>query len=85
VDLTLGKSFGLPNSRILGEGAKLNLRANFYNIFNKVNLLPLVDSNNYSNTATQISTDGVTSNPQFGVAQKAYSGRVVELQARFSF
>jgi hypothetical protein len=85
VDMTLGKAFALPSSRILGEGAKLDLRANFYNIFNKLNLLPLVDANNYSNTATQISTDGVTSNPQFGVAQKAYSGRVIELQARFSF
>ena len=33
--MTLGKSFGLPSMRVLGENAKFNVRANFYNIFNK--------------------------------------------------
>jgi len=34
---------------------------------------------------TSISNDGITSNPQFGQAQSAFAGRIIELQARFSF
>jgi hypothetical protein len=85
VDMTLGKAFGLPHWGFLGEQARLNIRADFYNIFNKLNLLPFVPSNNYSNPSTVISYDGVTSNPNFGQAQGAYGGRVIEFQARFSF
>jgi hypothetical protein len=85
VDMTLGKAFGLPKWGFWGEGARLNIRADFYNIFNKLNLLPFVPSNNYANPSTIISYDGVTSNPQFGQAQGAYGGRVIELQARISF
>ncbi len=76
VDFTLGKAFGLPKVSILGENAKLDIRANFYNVFNKLNL------NNVNNT---ISFDGTTSNRQFGQTQGALAGRIVELQARFSF
>jgi hypothetical protein len=83
VDMTFGKAFRLPANRFWGESAHINIRA--YNIFNKLNLLPFVPSNNYANPSTIISYDGVTSNPQFGQAQGAYSGRMVELQARFSF
>ncbi|HTT61736.1 MAG TPA: TonB-dependent receptor [Bryobacteraceae bacterium] len=75
-DFQLAKAFGLPKMKILGEGARLNLQANFYNLFNKLNL---------NNLNTTISNDGVTSNPQFGQAQGAFAGRIVELQARFSF
>ena len=75
-DMVLAKAFGLPRLKILGEGAKLNLQASAYNLFNKVNL---------TNVNTTISNDGVTSNPQFGQAQGALSGRIIELQARFSF
>lgn len=76
LDATLGKAFGLPNSRVFGEHARLNLEMNAYNVFNKTNLTGL---------NTTISTDGKTSNPLFGEAQSAFSGRIVELQARFSF
>lgn len=75
-DVTFGKTFALPKMGPLGEGAALNLQANCYNLFNKLNLT------NLNNT---ISNDGVTSNPQFGMAQGAFAGRIVELQARFSF
>jgi hypothetical protein len=85
VDMTLAKAFGLPKLGFLGEQARLNIRADFYNLFNKLNLLPFVPSNNYANPSTIISCDGVTGNPQFGQAQGAYGGRVIELQARFSF
>ena len=81
----MGKAFALPKMPVFGEQARLNIRADFYNIFNKLNLLPFVPSNNYANPSTIISYDGVSSNPQFGQAQAAYSGRVIELQARFSF
>ena len=70
MDATLSKSFGLPNNKILGENAKLELRGNFYNLFNNLNL-------------TNIDTT-VTDN-YFGMAQGALAGRTIELQARFSF
>jgi hypothetical protein len=75
-DATLAKSFGLPAMRWLGEGARLNLQAHVYNAFNKLNLTGI---------NTTISNDGRTSNPLFGQAQSAFAGRIVELQARFSF
>ncbi len=78
IDMTLGKTFGLPKMRVLGEGANINIRANFFNIFNKLNLSPTSISN-------RISFDGTTSNPNFGQAQGALGARVIELQARFSF
>ena len=78
-DMTLAKVFALSKMRLLGEGAKLNLQASAYNLFNQTNLT--VPSGGF----TQISNDGVTSNPQFGESPGAYGGRVIELQARFSF
>ena len=38
VDLSLGKRTGLPS--FLGEGAFLEVKANFFNAFNKLNLAP---------------------------------------------
>jgi hypothetical protein len=75
-DFQIAKAFGLPNTKILGENARLNLQANIYNLFNKLNLW---------NVNQTISNDGLTSNPQFGTAQGALAGRIIELQARFSF
>jgi hypothetical protein len=70
VDATLSKSFGLPKLPILGENAKLEIRANFFNLFNKLNL-------------TNLQTDIM--NAHFGEAQNALGARVIEMQARFSF
>jgi outer membrane receptor protein involved in Fe transport len=75
-DATLAKAFGLPSNKVLGENARLNLQAMIYNAFNRTNL---------TNINTIISTDGRTSNPMFGQAQRAFSGRIVELQAKFVF
>lgn len=80
-DMSLQKTFALPHTRLLGENAAFNIRADFYNIFNKLNLNPFAP---YS-TSTVISFDGVTSNPQFDQAQSALAGRIISLQARFSF
>ncbi|MGI8742034.1 MAG: TonB-dependent receptor domain-containing protein [Bryobacteraceae bacterium] len=78
-DLTVAKAFGLPKMKLLGEGARLNLQANIYNLFNKLNLTNIKDA------GAIISNDGLLSNPQFGQAQSALNGRIIELQARFSF
>lgn len=78
IDMTAQKSFGLPKLPILGENARITARADFFNIFNKLNLNPGSISN-------AISFDGVTSNPLFGQAQGALAGRVIEFQARLQF
>ena len=78
IDMTLGKAFGLPTMPVFGENAQIVFRADFFNIFNKLNLNP-------SSISNLISFDGVTSNPNFGQAQGALGARVIELQARFSF
>src|SRR6267143_6419888 len=33
LDLSFGKNFLIPNSRVLGENAKLEFRSNFFNAF----------------------------------------------------
>lgn len=72
VDATLSKSFGLPTMKVLGEGAKVEFRANFYNLFNKLNL-----------NGQTIQTDVLSAN--FGEVGGALGSRTIELQARFSF
>ncbi len=66
---------------VLGENARITIRGDLFNIFNKLNLTPL----SANGIDTQVSLDGVTSNPLFGQAQSALSGRIVTLQARFEF
>jgi len=70
LDATLSKEFGLPPMKILGEGAKLEIRANFYNLFNKLNLY---------NPQQDIMSG------HLGQAQSALGARVIEMQARFNF
>jgi hypothetical protein len=38
LDASLTKAFGLPNMRVLGDAAKLEIRADFFNFFNNTNL-----------------------------------------------
>jgi hypothetical protein len=80
-DATIQKSFGLPKMPIFGEGARLTLRGDLFNIFNKLNLTPL----SANSIDQQVSLNGTASNPFFGEAQSALGGRVVSLQARFEF
>jgi hypothetical protein len=87
IDATLGKAFGLPHMRVLGENAKIDIRANFYNLFNQLNLAPLPSQSIGTiqvNPALHTQTVGGP-NGQFGVATNALAGRVIEAQARFSF
>ncbi|HET7106235.1 MAG TPA: TonB-dependent receptor [Candidatus Acidoferrum sp.] len=73
IDASFAKSTPVPFFR--GESANLDLRVNFFNLFNKLNLQPFGKN------------DGSTSlnDPHFGVAQRVLAGRVMELQARLTF
>jgi hypothetical protein len=77
IDLTLAKSFGLPNNKILGENGKFEFRLDVYNVFNNLNFNPTSIANNIGNPGS--------SNPQFGQMTSALGGRVATLSARFSF
>jgi len=77
IDMTLGKHTLLPSSMHLGEAAALDLRANFFNIFNMLNLPPF-------QTGGQSNTDFTNSN-DFGHALSGLAGRVIEFQIRLSF
>jgi hypothetical protein len=92
VDFTLSKTFGLPRARIIGEAAKLDLRLNFYNLLNQVNLAPI--GNQFLGNIQLNSVTGVQTNPTkanglgattFDQACCGLAGRVIEAQIRFSF
>jgi len=75
-DLSISKVIKFPGNWHMGEAAALDLRANFFNLFNNLNLTPIgfFDSTAFADS------------PLFGRAtQPALAGRVVEFQARFSF
>lgn len=72
VDATLSKAFGLPKMPVLGENAQFEFRANFYNLFNNLNLDPTSIHNNVTDTL-------------FGETTGALGGRTIEMQLRFSF
>ena len=73
VDMSVVKKTGLPG--FLGEDANLELRANFFNVFNQLNLQPI-----------RFFDDGsIVTNSNFGRSTRGLAGRVVEFQARFRF
>jgi hypothetical protein len=73
--MSFAKQFGLSGIKFLGEGANLELRGNFFNIFNKLNLQPF----SFGTDNTRIES------PLFGRSPGGLAGRVIEFQARFSF
>ena len=75
VDLSAHKEFGFPKLPGLGEGTKLELRANFFNAFNMLNL----KSFDFFDSGVDVRS------ANFGRAQSGLAGRVIEFQARFSF
>jgi hypothetical protein len=91
IDLTIAKEFGLPTMKVVGEGAKIQLRMTAYNAFNKLNLAPF----DFGSLSTVVSYFNCTpptcpttvpvANPLFGTASQGLAGRSLELQARFSF
>jgi hypothetical protein len=72
VDLNMAKSFGLPKLPVLGENAKIEIKANALNVFNITNLNP-------SSINTNIA------NPGLGKVTGALGSRTVDFQARFNF
>jgi hypothetical protein len=72
VGITIAKSFGLPNMRVMGENAKFEIKANMLNVFNLLNINP-----------SDISTNIANSN--LGQASGALGSRIIDIQARFSF
>jgi hypothetical protein len=75
-DLSLAKNTKMPRALRLGEQANLELRANFFNVFNKLNLA----SFGFGSASTHIDDT-----LHFGRATAGLAGRVVEFQARLSF
>jgi hypothetical protein len=75
LDLSIMKQFGLPTAKVIGEGAKLELRGNFFNVFNKLNLQPI----SFNTDQNRIE------NAKFGQSPGGLAGRVIEFQARFVF
>jgi hypothetical protein len=76
VDMTVTKGFVLPPMKVLGEGARFEIRANAYNLFNKLNL-----SNNGIDTNITDGTFGRDTNSNSGVL----GSRMIELEAHFKF
>jgi hypothetical protein len=75
LDFSAVKRFGLPTWAIFGEGSNIELRGNFFNLFNKLNLTPF----GFNTTSTLIESG------HFGQATGALAGRVIEFQAKLSF
>ncbi|HEX7295939.1 MAG TPA: hypothetical protein VF251_09330 [Pyrinomonadaceae bacterium] len=73
--MSLVKHIALSKIGPLGEAANLELRANFFNIFNQLNLRPF----NFGSDPTRID------NANFGRALEGLAGRVIEFQGRFRF
>jgi hypothetical protein len=74
-DLSIAKRFVLPASGFFGEQAAIDLRFNFFNLFNTLNFAPF----NAFSSSTRVD------DPRFGFPTAALAGRVGEFQARFSF
>jgi hypothetical protein len=78
-DMSVQKSIPLshlPGAKILGEAARIELRGDFFNLFNNLNV---------ANMSTLIGSNPNTPNPLFGQAQSGLAGRVINVQARLSF
>ena len=79
VDATLSKKFILPHIKGLGEDAGLEFRADAFNLFNETNLNQGALVTNIQNANFGQVVSGTNGN------QAGLAGRIVNLQARFSF
>jgi hypothetical protein len=87
-DFTAGKEFGLPNMKVLGEDARISLRADFFNLFNTLNLSPISGYQNvgglsFDSTTNTTTVSGV--NTSFGKGTTALGARVIEFTFRLQF
>jgi Carboxypeptidase regulatory-like domain len=93
LDFTAAKSFGLPNMRIIGENARIEVRMNFYNLLNEINLGPIggtqtigtIQLNSMTGVQTNPTQGNGLGNQTFDQSGFGLAGRVIEAQARFSF
>lgn len=92
IDMSFGKRFTFPKMRIFGENAGFEIKANAFNIFNKLNLAPFGFNSDSTRVGTGdlatvggVTTYQVTPNTNFGRATGALGGRVIEFMGRFSF
>ena len=60
---------------MLADRARIEVRANAFNLFNQLNLLPFQFNGNEEHI----------DNAQFGQASAGLAGRVIEFQARLNF
>jgi hypothetical protein len=72
VDASLSKAFGLPENRVWGKAAALEVRADAFNLFNITNLNP-------SNIATSITATN------FGQDTTPLGSRTISFEAHFRF
>ena len=72
VDASITKAFGFPKAKVIGDNANLEIRADFFNLFNNLNLNPGSISNNINST-------------NFGQDTAALGARTISFQGRFSF
>ena len=70
-DASLTKGFNIPEMRVIGDKARIEFRADAFNLFNLTNLSGSPQS-------------GIT-NTLFGANNAALGSRTIELQSRFSF
>lgn len=75
VDFSTMKYFQIP--WFTHEGARLQLRGEFFNLFNRVNL------NSVSNDLAIVG--GASTNPNFGKAQGVFNPRTIQVGARIEF
>jgi hypothetical protein len=72
LDVNFAKAFGLPRIPVVGENAKIEIKANFLNALNVLNIDPSSLSNNIQSG-------------NLGQATSALGSRIIDFQARFSF
>lgn len=81
VDASITKGFHLPHMPVLGENARIEFRVDAFNLFNQTNLTGVNSSlGNWNATGTVF-----TPANNFGQAQGGLAGRIMDMQARFSF
>jgi hypothetical protein len=94
IDMSFGKRFTLPHMKFFGENAGFEIKANAFNVFNKLNLSPFqfnsgsTSIGSFSSTTdpvTQVVTHYFNPSSNFGRATGALSGRVIEFVGRFTF
>jgi len=76
-DASLTKAFGLPKARVIGDSARIEIRCDAYNLFNKTNLNVSSVSNNINNSNF--------GSVNLGAGNVLLGSRTVSFQARFSF